>query len=207
MGRMKALFHEIQEALDKKDKLTLQYILHHYSTDDGDRSWIVEQVLATVGQWLYNDPRDGWDAVAYTLRQLEGRREGLEIAFLMRGVWLGEGSKFICHSCAHLLSEVLGVPLDEEEPECDCGRHEAQLSLESVDPRDLPCAVEPLRCPCNSLLAVRMFEDDLTRAVKDEELSETGARWYRELNESLNFSGFLATTTTGNSEEETEESE
>lgn len=192
MGAVKALYTDIQIALDKADRLTLQYIMHTHANEDGDRGWIVDGVLATKGQWMYNDPEDGWDQLAWTAVELEQRREAIEVAFLIGGEWYGSDDKLICHDCAHFLSDVMGVPLDAEEPECDCGRHEERLSLTSRPPETLPMAVNPLRCPCGSLLAVRMFEMDINLAVSRGELSDIGALWYRTVNRELGFSGYLA---------------
>ena len=192
MGAVKALFTDIQLALDAEDTLTLASLLHLHVGDDGDRTWIVEGMLNTVGQWMFNDPKDGLEKLLWRETDLEQRREALEPAFWIGGEWLGPSDLFICHSCAHFMSYVLGVPMDAEEPECDCGRHELPLVIKSVPAEGLPCAVNPFRCPCGSLMEIRMFESDIKQALEEKRLSLTGANWYRTLNAELGFSGYLA---------------
>ena len=204
MGVMKRLYTDIQIALEKEDALTLASILHINVGEDGDRSWIVDGMLYTVGQWLYNDPENGWADMLWTSVDLEHRRGGLEDAFLIGGEWYGADDRFICHECAHFLSHVLNVPMDAEEPECDCGRHQPAFYIEHCPPETLPMAVNVLRCPCGSLLSVRMFENNINEAVESKQLSDQGALWIRELNQSLGFSGYLPG---GKSEPVAEESE
>lgn len=207
MGAMSRLYTDIQIALEKEDSLTLASILHMGATEDGDRSWIVDQMLATLGQWLYNTPENGWADMLWTNTQLEQRRGGLEDAFLIGGEWYGTSDQIICHECAHFLAHVLNVPMDFEEPECDCGRHRPAFTIQHLPAESLPCCVNVPRCPCGSLVAVRMFENDINDRVNEGQLSDQGALWIRELNQSLGFSGYLPDLDPETSSEESEVSE